>query len=223
MYPKREKLFDLGRWGLKEPRRKSSRDRRNVQRTGRMTTKSKHLADAVRVLVSLGMPAAQQNERSAVSLLALLDLKPGHNWHQATNPLIGITPIMRWAKAQYGKEYAPNTRETFRRQTMHQMVDAGIALYNPDDPQRPVNSPKAVYQISPPALKLLRAYGSPSWKVDLKAYLSISQTLATQYAAARESHKIPVTIAYGKAITLIGLLALIRAIIEEFISALRAR
>jgi len=47
-----------------------------------------------------------------------------------------------------------NTRETVRRQTMHQFVDAGIALYNPDKPDRPVNSPAAVYQIEPAALTL---------------------------------------------------------------------
>lgn len=43
---------------------------------------------------------------------------------------------------------------------MHQFVDAGIALYNPDDPKRPVNSPKAVYQIEPKILELLITYKS---------------------------------------------------------------
>ena len=109
-----------------------------------MTKKERHLANALRILIELGMPRAQQNERSAVSLLALLDLRPGSSWSQGTNPLIGITPVMDWARTHYDKEYAPNSRETFRRQTMHQLVDAGIALYNPDNPQRPVNSPNAV-------------------------------------------------------------------------------
>ncbi|WP_223934135.1 hypothetical protein, partial [Aeromonas caviae] len=34
---------------------------------------------------------------------------------------------MDWAREHYGKEYAPNTRETFRRQSMHQFCDAGVA------------------------------------------------------------------------------------------------
>ena len=55
--------------------------------------------------------------------------------------MLGITPIMDYTREHYGREYAPNTRETFRRQTMHQFVEAGIAVYNPDDPARPVNSP----------------------------------------------------------------------------------
>jgi hypothetical protein len=183
-----------------------------------MTTQERQLADALRVLIELGMPRAQQNERSAVSLLALLDLRPGNPWRTASSPLIGITPIMDWARSHYGKDYAPNTRETVRRQTMHQMVDAGIALYNPDNPQRPVNSPKAVYQISAPALELVKAYGTRQWTANLKHYLSIRQTLAAQYAAARDQHQVPVTIAEGQRINLTpGMHSeLIKAIIEQF-------
>ena len=79
----------------------------------------------------------------------------------ANAPLMGITPIMDWEREHYGKDYAPNTRETVRRQTMHQFVNAGIALYNPDKPDRPVNSPKTVYQIEPATLTLLRSFETP--------------------------------------------------------------
>jgi hypothetical protein len=105
------------------------------------------IKDAIIILAALGLPRAQQNERSALCLLALLDLGPRKRWANAKNPLIGITPIMEWAKGNYGISYAPNTRETFRRHSMHQFVSAGIALYNPDKLNRPVNSPHAVYQI----------------------------------------------------------------------------
>ena len=102
------------------------------------------IADAIQVLEELGMPRAQQNDRSALCLLALLNLTPGTSWAEADNPLVGITPMISFAHDHYGKAYAPNTRETFRRQTMHQLVAAGISLYNPDEPARPVNSPKAL-------------------------------------------------------------------------------
>ncbi len=65
---------------------------------------------------------------------------------------MGITPIIEWVRNHYDKSYAPNTRETVRRQTMHQFVQAGIALYNPDLPSRPVNSPAAAYQVAPDCL-----------------------------------------------------------------------
>ena len=123
-------------------------------------TSHKHITQANQILISLGLPRAQQNERSALCLLTLLNLTPRKKWARSENPLSGITPIMDWAREQYQKEYAPNTRETFRRQTMHQFMDAGIALYNPDMPDRSVNSPKAVYQIEPARLELLRSFGT---------------------------------------------------------------
>ncbi len=125
-----------------------------------MNDKHDYIRGANEIIVSLGLPRTQQNERSALCLLALLDLTPGKAWSEAEDPLMGITPIMDWVRERYGKEYAPNTRETIRRQTMHQFCDAGIARYNPDQPDRPVNSPHAVYQIEPVALGLLRTFGT---------------------------------------------------------------
>lgn len=180
--------------------------------------KRNKIADALQVLGELGMPRAQQNDRSALCLLALLDLKQGQSWEASKNPLVGITPMMEFARDHYGKQYAPNTRETFRRQTMHQLVAAGIALYNPDNPARPVNSPKAVYQIEPATLVLLRTFGTATWKKNLEAYLKDRKTLAARYAKAREMRKLPVKLATGETMRLSpgDHSELIKAIIEEF-------
>ena len=183
-----------------------------------MNDKNDYIEAAHQIIIALGLPRAQQNERSALSLLALLNLTPGKSWADAENPLVGITPIMDWAREHYGKEYAPNTRETFRRQSMHQFCDAGVALYNPDKPDRPVNSPKAVYQIEPAALALLRTFGTPAWHDSLAAYLAERETLVARYAKEREQNRIPVEIAPGQQITLSPgeHSELIRAIIEDF-------
>ncbi|MFZ5579431.1 MAG: BsuBI/PstI family type II restriction endonuclease [Pseudomonadota bacterium] len=180
--------------------------------------KNEYIEAAHQIIISLGLPRAQQNERSALSLLALLNLTPGKPWAAAENPLVGITPIMDWAREHYGKEYAPNTRETFRRQTMHQFCDAGLALYNPDQPDRSVNSPKSVYQVEPAALKLLRSFGTAHWHDNLTAYLAERETLVARYAKEREQNRIPVEIAPGQEITLSPgeHSELIRAIIEDF-------
>ena len=176
------------------------------------------IADAKQILEELGMPRAQQNERSALCLLALLNLTEDKPWAEAENPLVGITPMMEFARDHYGKEYAPNTRETFRRQTMHQLVAAGIALYNPDEPARPVNSPKAVYQIEPDTLVLLRSFATAAWNKNLAVYLENRQTLAAQYAKEREMQKLPVALATGETIRLSPgkHSELSKAIIEEF-------
>lgn len=183
-----------------------------------MSTREELIEEALQVLVSLGLPKAQHNERSALSLLAILNLTPGRSWRQASNPLIGITPIMDWIRDQYDKDYAPNTRETIRRQTMHQFCDAGLALYNPDCPTRPVNSPKAVYQVEPSALELLRTFGTAAWHDALAGYMVERETLVARYAKEREQNMIPVEIAPGQKINLSPgeHSELIRDIIESF-------
>ena len=178
------------------------------------------IADALQVLENLGMPRAQQNDRSALCLLALLDLKKGKSWAEAKDPLVGITPMMEFARDHYGKQYAPNSRETFRRQTIHQLVAAGIALYNPDNPARPVNSPKAVYQIEADTLTLLRSFGTAAWNKNLAKYLKTRQTLTARYAKERDMKKLPVKLATGETIRLSpgAHSELIKAIIEQFAS-----
>jgi hypothetical protein len=176
------------------------------------------IADALQILGELGMPRAQRNDRSALCLLALLNLTKKKSWASAENPFVGITPMMEFARDQYGKLYAPNSRETFRRQTIHQMVAAGIALYNPDNPSRPVNSPKAVYQIEADTLTLLRSFGTAAWHKNLEKYLKTRQTLTARYAKEREMKKLPVKLATGDTIRLSpgAHSELIKAIIEEF-------
>ncbi len=164
------------------------------------------------------MPRAQQNERSALCLLALLDLAPEKTWAQAGAPLMGITPIMDWARQHYDKNYAPNTRETVRRQTMHQFVQAGIALYNPDRPDRPVNSPNAVYQIEEGCLAVLRAFGTPAYRTLLTDYITARGTLAAKYARDRQMKMVPLKVSAGQQINLSPgpHSELIRAVWEEF-------
>lgn len=176
------------------------------------------IAEARLALEQLGMPRAQQNDRSALCLLALLNLTPAKAWAEAESPLVGITPMMEFARDHYGKEYAPNTRETFRRQSIHQLVSAGIALYNPDNPERPVNSPKAVYQIGPRTLALLRTFATTVWDKKLAAYLRNHKTLAARYAKERDMRKLPVTLATGETVRLSPgeHSQLIKATIEQF-------
>ncbi|MFZ4440868.1 MAG: BsuBI/PstI family type II restriction endonuclease [Syntrophales bacterium] len=176
------------------------------------------IREAMEIIEALGLPRQQQNERSALTLLSLLDLKPADRWEDAGNPLIGITPMMEFFKEYYGKGYAPNTRETVRRQTVHQFMQAALVVSNPDKPTRPTNSPKAVYQIEPSALKLLQGYGKRGWKKRLLKYLTTVEPLNKVYARERDMERIPVILANGKAIRLSpgDHNALVKKILDEF-------
>lgn len=180
--------------------------------------KERKIKEALTILNDLGFPRQQQNERSALTLLSLLDLKPDSKWKDAADPLMGITPMMDFFREHYGKRYAPNTRETVRRQTVHQFLQAALIVANPEKPSRPTNSPKAVYQIEPSALKLLRDFGTPGWKKHLQKYIATVQTLKKLYAREREMRRLPVKIADGQEIRLSpgGQNILVKKIIDDF-------
>ncbi len=158
------------------------------------------------------------NDRTALCLLALLDLTPAKRWQDSKASLIGITPTMNWARERYGSDYAPNTRETFRRQSMHQFVEAGVCLYNPDDLGRAVNSPKAVYQIEPRLLEVLKLYGTKKYGSALEKYHKDRPTLIARYAKERKMRQVPVQVREGCRIALSPgeHSELIREIVEGF-------
>lgn len=183
-----------------------------------MTTKEKRIAEALSILKALGMPNEQLNDRTAICLLALLDLPPKRRWDDAKNPMLGIRAILDFAREKLGKNYAENTRESVRKHSVKQLVSAGVLLHNPDKPDRAVNSSENCYQIEEHALALLKQFGSKTWDSSLETYLAAHGTLAAQYASARELHRIPVQVKAGQEITISAgeHSDLIRSIIEDF-------
>ena len=183
-----------------------------------MSESHQYISDAISILKQLGFPSKQQQERSALTLLALLDLRPDGNWQDLQSPLMGVTPIMDWMNLYYQKQYAPNSRETVRRQTLHQFVSAGLILYNPDEPNRPVNSGKTVYQIEPSAKALLQSFSTDQWENNLEKYLADRDTLVSKYAKEREHLLVPVQIDSNTEILLTpgAHSELIKKIIEDF-------
>lgn len=169
--------------------------------------------EALEILKSIELPSKQLNERSAWTLLALLNMK----WKDATSPMIGITPIMDFIAKNYKHQYKPNTRETIRRQTIHQFLQAGIIRQNPDVPQRPTNSPKCVYQINEESLSLFRSFKSGDWNKKLAEYKTKNPSLKAIYAAERRINRIPINY-QGKKYDLSpgGQSLLIEKLINEF-------
>lgn len=190
----------------------------NKPKSRRPLSAKTKIRQALGILKNLGLPKQQQNERSALTLLALLGLKPGTPWKNAKSVPLGITPIMDFISKHYGKKYAPNTRETIRRHTVHQFVQAEMVLENPDDPSRPPNSPKTVYKCTHQMVNVIRTYRSSKWEQSLKRYLATVAPLADKYARERKMKKIPLKLPSGETIALSagGQNKLVKEIIEKF-------
>ena len=175
------------------------------------------LEEAADFLGQLGFGPRQTNDTAAYALLACLNLAPKRSWGQASNPLIGITPIIEFIARNYGQRYAPNTRETIRDEAVKHFVEAGLLLLNPDDTSRPTNSGKTVYQIEPAALELAQCYGTLEWPRRLAAYLKSRQHILKELRRKRELSRIPVLLLSGKTVSISpgGQNPLIKLVIEE--------
>ena len=155
--------------------------------------------EARQILKALGMPPAQHNEMSGLTLIALCGMTPNKPWSEAQRNRCTVTKgIMDYIKEHYGAEYAPNTRETFRRQVLHQFCQGRIADYNPFEPDLPTNSPKAHYAISEAALTAVRLYGNDLWDSAIAEFRSVQRVLLDLYNRDRERHKVAVKLPNGK-------------------------
>ncbi|MCO5290480.1 MAG: hypothetical protein M9959_01950 [Chitinophagaceae bacterium] len=161
------------------------------------------IEEAQEILQALGLPLAQYNEMAALTFLAVCNIKENDKWSKATRQSLGVTKgIMTFVNENYDKSYAPNTRETFRRQVLHQFVQARVVDYNPDDPTLPVNSPRAHYALTSEVLEVVKTYKTRNWKKALKNFIDTVGKLSEVYLKERELNQIPVTLQNGKTIKL---------------------
>lgn len=156
-----------------------------------------NIDDGIVILKALGLPRAQQNERSALTLLALLDVEEKTPWSASKQRPIRIHDILIFIQEHYGKRYAENTRETIRRQTLHQFEQAGIVIRNPDNPLRPTNSPRTVYEIESDTLQVIKNYGTSKWKNAVEDWVKCKGKLVERYERRRKKHLISVDLPGG--------------------------
>ena len=159
--------------------------------------------EAKEILKALGLPPAQSNEISALTLISLCALGPSDPWPSATRIRCTITKgIMDYVRERFGKDCAPNTRETFRRQVLHQFVQGHIADYNPFEPNLATNSPRTHYAITEAALTAMKAYGTRKWKEAARKFVAEHGTLTLLYSPEREKRRVPISLPDGQEIRL---------------------
>ena len=147
--------------------------------------------EAKLILRLLGMPAKQQSDICAYSLLALLQITSSTPWSAAKNEWTRIHDVLVFLRTNYrGVRYAENSRETFRKEAMHHFRTAALI----EDNGKATNSPNYRYRVTPEALALLRAYGSKRWNAKLSAFLSAHRALKEIYASKKRVSKVAVKV-----------------------------
>ncbi len=110
--------------------------------------------------------------------------------------------IMDFIRREYGMDYKPNSRETIRRQTLHQFEQARIIDRNRDDPARPTNSKDNNYSLNQPILDILAHYPHGDWKTPLERYKQSVPQLTALYERKLDKHKIPINLPDGTTLSL---------------------
>ncbi|OIR24884.1 BsuBI/PstI family type II restriction endonuclease [Bathymodiolus thermophilus thioautotrophic gill symbiont] len=167
-----------------------------------ITQQKEKLRDAKILLIALGLPKAQCNDRSAWVFLALANIKPSSDWSSATAPLLPTVSIMEFIRNNYSMDYKPNSRETIRRQTLHQFEQARIVDRNRDDPTRATNSKHNNYSLNKLILNILKTYPNAEWEAKIIEYKNAVPELIAQYERVLNKHKIPITLPNGEMIKL---------------------
>lgn len=129
------------------------------------------------ILRKLRVPRKQQNERTALTMLALAGLKENSKWKQVTEEYMRTHDILEFVNKYYEKTYKENTRETFRKDSLKPLCDAAILENN----GAITNSPKTRYRLTKETAILLRLFGSDQWTDELEYFLKTHQILEELY------------------------------------------
>lgn len=168
--------------------------------------------DALKATLNeVGFPSQMQADVCIYAILALAGIKKSIQWKNATNEWMRIHDIIQFANNHYYKGYAENSRETFRKQALHNFRNAAMV----EDNGKATNSPNYRWRITDEFLKVLRSIDK-----DNSALLNFKEkhiSLVELYSSKRTLKKMPVKINGGNYTFSPGKHnELQKAIIEEF-------
>ena len=168
--------------------------------------------DALKATLNeVGFPSQMQADVCIYAILALAGIKKTTQWKNATNEWMRIHDIIQFANNHYYKGYAENSRETFRKQALHNFRNAAMV----EDNGKATNSPNYRWRITDEFLKVLRSIDK-----DNSALLNFKEkhiSLVELYSSKRTLKKMPVKINGGNYTFSPGKHnELQKAIIEEF-------
>lgn len=146
--------------------------------------------EAKEFLEEFGMPEQQLTDIAAYTVLTLSDIKPKDDWRNATNNWIRIHDVLQFSSSNYNKTYAENTRETIRKNCMHQFREAALI----EDNGKATNSPNYRYRITTEALTLIHTYKTPDWDAALKRFRAYHDSLIEIYTNKKKMEMMPVSI-----------------------------
>ncbi len=133
------------------------------------------LNNAKDILRSIGMPKKYYNPRCVMVLCACAEMKANDSkWRKASENYHTTKEMIQFINAEFpnkagldNKGYAPNSRETVRKETLKPWINAGIIETKPG---LATNDKDFSYRFTSRFAALLRTYNTAEWNENLKDY-----------------------------------------------------
>lgn len=148
------------------------------------------LDEAKAILKALGI--GKFTVSTPYCLLSLTGIKEDDEWSSASSSWQTIRNQMDFMAEHYGKVYAPNSRESIRKQSMHPLRTGAFIEDNTD--QEATNSSNYAYKITDETLEVIRAFGTDEWETKVAYFLDSHETLVEKYTNKKVMAMQPVNI-----------------------------
>lgn len=133
------------------------------------------------LLQELGLPSKLYNNMACYTFIAMTDMADRESWTEASNNWIGINGIIQYLQDHDLHFYAPNTRESIRKNVIKPWRDLALIESN----NQPTNSGKMAYRFSNEVIELIRTYGTDEWRTALRYFHIYHPALVRGQAAER--------------------------------------
>lgn len=157
-------------------------------------------------------------------LLTLSNVSPSDTlaqaaaWNDKQGLLLKNKQLISLYNERWNGNVGSGSYDYFYRCTLRYLIESGLAVANPDKPDRPINSPARVYGLTEAARNLLHNWEEDSTKATA-SFLAEANQFRAEYVRARQERMIAVNVGGNKTIMMEGdgHNRLQKRIVEEFL------
>ena len=190
------------------------------------------ISEAREILQAIGIPLGEgelktelRQNRLALTLLAVADIKPSSQWAEAkihgdeNDYALRTRDIIEFWNKFYRLNLSRGSYDDVRRKNLDYLVEAGLVLRSANDPNASTNSPNRRYAISQASSDLLHRFGESGWEKYVHLFKSKCGDLRKRFERNRQMAMIPVRLPTGQELSLTPgpHNVLQKAIVEEFL------
>lgn len=190
------------------------------------------ISEARKILQAIGIPLGEgelktelRQNRLALTLLAVADIKPSSKWMDAkihddgNDYALRTRDIINFWNNFYKLDISLSSYDNVRRKNLVYLIEAGLVLRSANDPDANTNDPTRRYAISQAGVDILHRFGESGWEEYVDQFKDRCGDLRQKLQRNRQRTMIPVKLPSKQELFLTPGRhnVLQKAIVEEFL------